>query len=169
MKNIMLDLETMGTGPDAAIIAIGAVEFDLKTMTLGREFYQVIDLASSMAAGGTVTASTIMWWMQQSDEARGEFKKDGIEIRDALLWFKAWLQSYPFDGLWGNGVDFDNVILRTAYERSSFIPPWSRKNNRCFRTVRALSPPVDTSTWESVKHNALSDAKWQARYLMEVL
>ena len=48
------DLETMGTKPDAAITAIGAVAFDLKSKTLGKEFYVVVDLASSMAAGGTV-------------------------------------------------------------------------------------------------------------------
>ena len=29
MKHIMLDLEAMGTGPNAAIVAIGAVEFEL--------------------------------------------------------------------------------------------------------------------------------------------
>lgn len=50
MRRIMLYLETMDTAPTAAIIAIGAVEFD--EHTLGREFYRVVDLQSSMDAGG---------------------------------------------------------------------------------------------------------------------
>ncbi len=33
--DIMLDLETMGTGPNAAIVAIGAVAFDLQAGTIG--------------------------------------------------------------------------------------------------------------------------------------
>ena len=32
--DIMLDLETMGTGPNAAIVAIGAVAFDLQARHL---------------------------------------------------------------------------------------------------------------------------------------
>lgn len=35
MDNVMLDLETMGNGPEAAIVAIGAVEFDLKSGAIG--------------------------------------------------------------------------------------------------------------------------------------
>jgi len=37
MDNIMLDLETMGKGPNAAIVAFGAVEFDLDIFEIGRK------------------------------------------------------------------------------------------------------------------------------------
>ena len=100
MNEIMLDLETMGNRPDAAIIAIGAVELNRETGQLGREFYEVVDLASAMAAGGTVDASTILWWMQQSDEARGEFRRRGTKVEDALNMFSWWLQ----------GVDQNKVV-----------------------------------------------------------
>ena len=170
MNEIMLDLETMGTGPDAAILAIGAVELNRETGQLGREFYEVVDLASAMAAGGTVDASTIIWWMKQSNEARGEFERKGRTLAYVLYLFSGWVRQKFGDSfhIWGNGSDFDNVILRSAYSRLSLQVPWSHRQNRCFRTVRNEYPPVDTSTWESVKHNALSDAKWQARYLCEI-
>ena len=106
MIEIMLDLETMGTGSDASIIAIGSVELNRETGHLGREFYEVVDLASAMAAGGTVDASTILWGMQQSDEARGEFRRAGIEIREALIRFAVWL-SEP-----GKTLDFFRQHLR---------------------------------------------------------
>lgn len=35
MKHVMLDLETMGNGPRAAIVSIGAVFFDPLTGELG--------------------------------------------------------------------------------------------------------------------------------------
>ena len=38
MNNVMLDLETMGKGPSAAIVTIGAVFFDPMTGELGAEF-----------------------------------------------------------------------------------------------------------------------------------
>jgi len=169
VTDIMTDLETMGNRPDAAIIAIGGVEFSLDTKTIGREFYEVVDLDSAMKAGGTVDASTILWWMQQSDEARAAFKRPGKDIDFVLRLFKAWVQSAGEDvPVWGNGVAFDNVILRSAYDRLGLTAPWSFRNDRCFRTVRAMYPKIDRS-YQGTAHNALDDAKSQAVYLMEVV
>ena len=42
MKQLMVDLETLSTRPDAAIIAIGAVYFDKVTGETGDEFYCTI-------------------------------------------------------------------------------------------------------------------------------
>ena len=67
--NVMFDLETMGSGPDAAIVAIGAVEFDTVTALLGRRFYRVVNLASAVAAGGVIAPSTVLWWMRQGDRS----------------------------------------------------------------------------------------------------
>lgn len=174
MNNISLDLETMGQRPDAAITAIGAVEFSLEKKILGREFYVVVDLNSAMRSGGTVDASTILWWLRQSDEARREFEKSGLMLPQALKGFTHFLTGFYNTSffndkvcVWGNGAAFDNVILRSAYERLDMTPPWSHKNDRCYRTVRAACPKVEF-TPSGVKHNALDDAKNQARYLIEV-
>jgi len=169
--DVSLDLETMGNGPDAAIIAIGAVEFSLETGQLGQEFYEVVDLESSVSAGGTITPSTVLWWMQQSDEARKVFERKGEQISTTLHHFTGWV--YQLNGvrnvcIWGNGAAFDNVILRTAYERLGLKPPWNFWDDRCFRTIKALHPEVEFVK-SGVAHNALDDAKNQARYLMEVL
>lgn len=168
---VSLDLETMGNGPDAAIIAIGAVEFSLETGLLGQEFYEVVDLESSVAAGGTITPSTVLWWMQQSDEARKVFERKGEQISLTLDHFTGWI--YWLNGvrnvcLWGNGAAFDNVILRSAYERLGLKAPWNFWDDRCFRTIKALHPEVEFVK-SGVVHNALDDAKNQARYLIEVL
>jgi len=147
MNEIMLDLETMGTGPDAAIIAIGAVELNRETGQLGREFYEVVDLESAMRAGGTVEASTILWWMQQSDEARGEFRRAGKPVAQVLQSFTDWIRRGEGDfNIWGNGSDFDNVTLRSAYIRLGLQAPWSHRQNRCFRTVRNEYPEVETQS-----------------------
>jgi hypothetical protein len=42
-EHVMLDLETLSSGPRAAILSIGAVRFDLEKLELGDELYVVLD------------------------------------------------------------------------------------------------------------------------------
>jgi len=170
--NIMLDLETMGKGPDAAIVAIGAVEFDLENGELGREFYRRVCMESAVADGGVIDPNVVIWWMRQSDEARAEISGDAPVISDVLIEFRAWLDSIGQNlYIWGNGSDFDNVILRQAYRRANMDVPWAYWNNRCYRT--AVSPmlssiKINTAETLGTKHNALDDAKKQAQHLIKV-
>ena len=178
MQNVMLDLETMGVGPRAAIISIGAIEFDPATQKLGRTFYQNVDLASSVACGGEMDADTVMWWVQQSAGARLALKSTlAVDLKTALEKFAQWLShcevSYPFVEknplLWGNGSDFDNVVLASAYDACGLERPWSFRNNRCYRTLKNLFP--DKKLFPPVggtAHNALDDARWQAQHLLNI-
>lgn len=171
MRDIMLDLETMGTGPDAAILAIGAVAFDPDRGELGEEFYQVVSLESAVACGGTITPSTVLWWMQQSDAARAEFGREGGNIARVLSNFREYAHRIEVENnlrVWGNGANFDNVILRSAFERAALQTPWMFWNDRCFRTAKALLPQVEV-LFKGEKHNALADANWQAAYLMTAM
>ncbi|HAH2835680.1 TPA: 3'-5' exoribonuclease, partial [Escherichia coli] len=70
MNHLMIDTETLGTGPDAVIFAIGAVFFDPFTGKLGKQFEKLIDPVDSERNGGTVNAATAVWWAGQSVEAR---------------------------------------------------------------------------------------------------
>lgn len=171
--DVMLDLETMGNGPNAAIVAIGAVAFSIERAEISDDhFYTRVDLDSSVQHGGVIDSSTVMWWMKQSDEARSEIAKDGgIHIIDTLFEFKRWLQ-FVADGdesrVWGNGASFDNVILRSAYQRRNQKAPWNWWNDRCYRTVRALHRDVPMQR-VGTHHNALSDAISQANHLIRML
>ena len=180
-RNIMLDLETMGVGPNAAIVAIGAVEFVLPVKesmaTVGRigeitrEFYRTVDLQSSVDAGGVIDPSTVMWWLEQSDEARAELTREaGREnIAGALQLFREWLGGRDCL-IWGNGASFDNVILGSAYTKLSGIDfvPWKFRNNRCYRTVKALNKHIPADEVGGVAHNAVDDAKYQALHLIKI-
>lgn len=171
MDDVMLDLETMGTGPQAAIIAIGAVEFDISTRQIGERFYAVIDLESAVACGGIMDASTVLWWLRQSDAARGAFARDGEHIGVVLQRFSDWMADRgPRDDVrvWGNGAAFDNVILASAYRNSHLPLPWGFWNDRCYRTVRAQHPTVPMRR-TGTHHNAVDDADSQARHLLDVL
>lgn len=167
----MLDLETMGTDPNAAIIAIGAVEFDITTQEVGERFYAVVDLVSSVESGGVIDPSTVLWWMKRSEEARSEFSHGGEILEIALQKFSAWMENRGKREdvrVWGNGAAFDNVILATAYRCNRLQLPWTVWNDRCYRTVKALNPTVKMQR-TGTHHNAVDDAESQARHMIALL
>ena len=167
---VMLDLETMGTGPDAAIVAVGAIEFDVTTRSLGRDFYRVVSLESAVAAGGVMDAGTVMWWLRQDEAARKALCGDARPLRNVLIDFADWLAQVGKDvRVWGNGAAFDNVILSQAYKRAGLERPWFYCNDRCYRTVKALRPEIAPVEHKGTKHNALADATTQALHLMRLL
>jgi len=170
----MLDLETMSTASNAAIVAIGAVKFDPDTGELGQMFYRNVSLESCIAAGLDVEAGTVMWWLLRSEEARRVLLEDALPLREALKQFNDFLYSIDRDAarlgervdiaVWGKGSDFDNVILANAYKALRYPLPWKYRNNRCVRTILALVPSAyDGVESEETKHNALDDAIYQAR------
>lgn len=163
MINIMLDLETLGTDPDAAILSIGACKFDLDGVY--DVFHTVIDPSS---VKGSIDVPTVMWWMKQSDEAR-QALTDADETIDrmvALADFSQWIGSRDDVLMWGNGSPFDNVILRSAYDSYKMLPPWNWWNDRCYRTVKSLHRDVPMPEREGVHHNAMDDAVNQAEHLI---
>ena len=141
-NNIMLDLETMGSGSNSAIIAIGAVRFNETEIT--DRFYEIVDLASSVNAGLFIDPDTVMWWMEQSEAARNQFKKAGETLHSSLTKFSNWIQNDAL--VWGNGASFDNVILSNAYKLTGIKQPWKFYNDRCYRTIKNLNKPHQNGT-----------------------
>lgn len=167
----MVDLETMGTSNDAAIVSIGAVAFTDDGEMLGT-YYMPVDLESSMENGGLVDASTILWWMKQSDVARGEFTaKPTVSIVDALLSFEEFWDDMAGENgvLWGNGATFDNVILGSAYSRIGLKTPWKFRNSLCYRTMKNQYPNILPDETDGIHHNALHDAEFQTLHLIKIL
>lgn len=166
MDQVMVDLETLGNGSNAVIIAIGAVEFEATSGKLGREFYCVVDGQSCVDAGMKVDVSTVMWWMKQDTAARAAFNNAGEPLPYALQSFAAWLPTGAC--VWGNGATFDNVILSNAYRAIGLPQPWPFWGDRCYRTLKNLFPEVPLAR-TGTHHNALDDAKSQALHAIALL
>ncbi|HAM8779395.1 TPA: 3'-5' exoribonuclease domain-containing protein, partial [Escherichia coli] len=171
--HLMIDLETMGKNPDAPIISIGAIFFDPQTGEMGPEFSKTIDLET---AGGVIDRDTIKWWLKQSREAQSAILTDEIPLDDALLQLREFIDENSgefFVQVWGNGATFDNVILRRSYERQGIPCPWRYTNDRDVRTMVALGLVMDfdartTIPFEGERHNALNDARYQAKYVSAI-
>ncbi|EPI9384862.1 3'-5' exoribonuclease domain-containing protein, partial [Escherichia coli] len=171
--HLMIDLETMGTNTNAPIVVIGAVFFDPQTGEIGPVFYIVISLTDAMNTGAVPDGGTIEWWLKQSSEARAAILTDQVKLKDALSQFREFINEYSdekFVQVWGNGATFDNAILRTSYERLDIPCPWSYHNDRDVRTIVELGKTIDFDArtvipFEGVRHNALDDARHQAKYV----
>lgn len=179
MNHIMLDLETLDTSPSAVVLSIGAVVFDPYTNVLGDHFYVEMteDIGSQQERGRTISGDTVRWWMQQDMLAKRVFAvppPDGVErisTLEALTRFGAFVAANGGRDveLWGNGADFDNVILGSLYDAFGLRKPWSYSRNRCYRTMKNLGiGPRKPQVRVGVYHNALGDAVTQAAHLQEI-
>ncbi|MEC9752782.1 3'-5' exoribonuclease [Escherichia coli] len=171
--HLMIDLETMGKNPDAPIISIGAIFFDPQTGDMGPEFSKTINLET---AGGVIDRDAIKWWLKQSREAQSAIMTDEIPLDDALLQLREFIDENSgesFVQIWGNGANFDNVILRRSYERQGIPCPWRYYHDRDVRTIVELGKAIDFDArtaipFEGERHNALDDARYQAKYVSAI-
>ncbi|EFN8336126.1 exonuclease [Escherichia coli] len=171
--HLMIDLETMGKNPDAPIISLGAIFFDPQTGEMGPEFSKTIDLDT---AGGVIDRDVIKWWLKQSREAQSAILTDEIPLDDALLQLREFIDENScgfYVRVWGNGANFDNVILRRSYERQGIPCPWRYCNDRDVRTIVELGNSIGfdvrmTIPFEGVPHNALDDARHQAKQVSAI-
>ena len=180
----MLDIETMGNSTDVPVVAIGLVLYDPKkliTMTgedVYDRFYCVIDLESNSEFGLLPDPSTVSWWLQQSEQARSIFSNTQykVSLPEALNSLTEFTSEHCGQGhkgdhllrLWGNGVAFDNVHLRNAFNACNVPCPYAFWNDACYRTLKNLHPEVKLGR-VGVHHNALDDAETQMNHLLSIL
>ena len=168
MNDVMLDLETWGTGHNAVIVQVGACYFDRHTGEIGKTLCENIDARESIAAGFEVDAATIYWWMQQSPEAQRSITGDSeyslvgnmTQLNDFMSKAKC---------VWSHAT-FDWVILMNHFKKLGIKPKVHYRAARDLRTLVDLAnlkygnrPRVGTH------HNALDDCVFQVGYAVECL
>lgn len=170
-EHIMVDLETMSAESNAAITSIGAVIFTEEEITA--KCYYTINLQSCVDAGLSLSADTIIWWLNQSQLAQKMYSYDeyahSVPITQALELFNTWIDTSTSGkfGIWGNGATFDNVILDNAYKATNLKRPWKPWDDRCYRTFKNLHSDVKHER-TGTHHNALDDAIYQAEHMIAI-
>jgi len=169
----MLDIETLGNGPGSIVTAIGAVAFAPK-LGVYSEFSVYINPEEAATHGLKMDVSTVLWWISQSKDAQAQFKKDSVPLREGLTKFSDWIGTAQkrLGGqvkVWGNGADFDNVLLDTAYAAAKLERPWGRWNSRCYRTIKNLPIAKGLKMQRyGVHHEAVDDAYSQAMHFLAI-
>lgn len=170
-NDLMIDFETLGQTPSAAVISVGAVFFDPVTGEKGPTFYMAFDIDEQIKKGRSIDGSTLKWWMGQSGAAKKVFNEQAKDPKQVLELFAKWVLSnnsiskiYP----WGNGSSFDISIFEDLFRMYDVKCPWMYYNVfdlRTFKRFVAGGEKVDKA--EGVNHNALDDAQNQANYIIK--
>jgi hypothetical protein len=160
----MIDIEGLGTGPNAAILTIAAQSFDpFGTGHYDRHYYARITLESQ--ENRRIQDDTLAWWATQPEAQAEAFAEDNrIPLDQALdeLYRLAWQHDY----IWAQGPTYDINILEHAYKSYNKTQPWQFYRIRDSRSVLSLWPgrPVPPTS-----HHALEDTRKQINILQQTL
>jgi hypothetical protein len=173
--HVSIDLETLSTSSNALILSIGAAKFDPLGGDITDTFHTAIDLDQlpANAYGFDISPSTVKWWLAEDKTAARAALAEAskTDLHSALYGFADWFgpESLP---VWGNGATFDNVILRNAFTKMGLETPWKYTHDRCYRTLKNLSPGFTSGldyVRSGVAHSAVDDAIDQAAHLQKVV
>ena len=169
IRHIMVDIETMGTSPNSAILSIGATDFDPMEVEFDNmpHFYREIDLQSCIDAGLKMDASTVLWWMGQENAARLPLAQVNLEgLHQVMRTFHNYVQPSMLRKpvrIWCHGANFDAVLLEQGFKACRIDVPWGYNEVRCTRTIyEAGGVTLDDVKRRGTKHNARDDARHQA-------
>lgn len=148
-RNYVLDLETLGTGPDAVVVAAALVQFDAKSVTLVGRW--TLDAEEQEKRGRKIDTDTVMWWLRQSAGARDAVAGDDalakrvsvsaflIELRDILTPRAGGDRDIDYT-LWAKPSHFDIAVLEHLSRQ--FKPQWRahlhRRKMHNVRTALAM-------------------------------
>lgn len=140
MKRVMIDIETLSTFPNAAVIAIAAVirsddnpsHLQARSWFIDRDFVE-----------GHQNPETIDWWNAQDPRVKSQVFGGNQTPREALQELNGFLRS---NGIHPEAIEdvrcyaspamFDFPILRHQYQMMGIIPAWSWRTERCLNTLR---------------------------------
>jgi len=164
----MIDLETLSTRPDAAILTVGAIKFnphaDVEPHS-GR--YWRLNVDEQTALGRHVDEGTLTWWNQQPAAIKDEALSD--HDRTNVLIFLKELNKWAvgIDLLWCQGPLFDYQILQNLYAQMQTPVPWNYWQIRDSRTLFDLLPEDPRKKMQTSLHNALADCYYQAKCVQQ--
>ena len=177
MKDIMFDLETMGTGPNAALVQIGAVRFDFQHGLYfpnegAPKILIDVSLVDSVSLGGVITRKTEAWWAEQGGFSH---KTKPVSVKEALETLFHWVHQSEGGAprtAWCKGPAFDQAILDFYSAKTGVDLPWAYSQVRDCRTVCKIieNHPNNITNWESrvdPSHQADEDCDLQIKQLLK--
>jgi len=178
--DIMVDLETFGTGKRAAFVQIAAVKFTAFGAPLPVEpeptaptvFYANVAVDTCVKLGLQMDTDTLLWWLRDAPQAArvSLFDPAPQPVQTVLANFKRFVV-WKEDFVWSKGAGFDLSILSEAYRlNGDKYGAFSFAKERDVRTVYdwgGISVEDDRNVPGEQAHNALADAWHQARMVQQ--
>lgn len=165
--DVMIDIETLCTKPEAVILTIGAVKFDPFSNKIGDGLYIKPDVDEQTAKGRTIDENTLTWWMNQAEDVREE----ALSMDDRISVEEMYRQLNRFivgaENVWAQGPVFDMVILANIYRQYGWPTPWQYWQVADSRTTFKMhGDPREKG--KAGLHNALEDCISQAKAIQQI-
>jgi len=166
MKAISLAIETLGTGADAVVAAIGAVV--VTPDGTGEEYYQALNLQEQLDKGRTVAESKLRFWFDQDRAVRvATFPKTTMWTCSAMALLRIFIDRADMPSVYCMGPQFDGATLQSLCDTFSIECPvhssaW-RDNCTIEDVLKRAGFEVDLlmvkhAHW-AVRNHALANAK----------
>ena len=169
MNNVMVDIETLGTGQNTVVLSIALVRFNERTE--GEDLHIKFnrhEVRQQVEKGRIIDPDTVMWWLRQDSDAQkaitetynSDFSRDmEVALEQVLAFVK------PDDIVWANPPSFDIAILEDLMR--DFNMPCLIKKHFNVRDLRTMKKVLGTSPKPEnfIAHDALHDCMQQIRDL----
>ena len=172
--DVMLDIETLSTRPDALVLSIGAMLFSCDAVdgpVFGPSFFVVPSLLEQVMIGRHVDQKTQEFWQKQPREASDHWAGPNVVsqmVREALLGLTEFVKDRP--RVWANGIVFDIGILESLYRSQLMEPPWKYNAPRDARTFydtnESMRPKLPVEA-DLIPHHPIADCRLQINRLWE--
>lgn len=146
--NIMLDLETLSTAPNAAVFSLAAVQFDPMTLDTPDTVRQLesfmvnFTFESVLEKGMRVDGSTLTFWWDQPAEYREFYLAGRMHVERGMEmlwdWFAKLLMEVKGESkfvMWAMGTDFEGRIFDNLTKSCYRQVPWKYTNKMDVRSI----------------------------------
>jgi len=179
---LMLDIESLALGPRPVITQIALLGYEVESDEYIADFYNQylpIEPQQQIIPARVIQATTLSWWMKQSDEARANFDlNSGTDFEDLVAALRGLIHSFnrlTLNGtrnyeLSAKGPKFDVVAVETLLTELGLEVPWdySRVTDVRQDCRRARINPKDVPKPKgTIPHVAYWDARWQIEQWLE--
>lgn len=179
--DISLDLETLSTRNDAALVSIGAACYIGDEL---RVFHNVLgfDPEGAEQTDAHVCRDTQQWWQSPEQAVAANHILDSLETdiavdtrRQAIQNLRDWIVMAVVDdhqadkvALWGNGATFDISIIEYHFRQCGIkmpVPFYMYRDLRTRKEDAMMAGCEEFREPRELKHTAAADAVYQLRAL----
>ncbi len=173
---VMVDIESLALGPRPVVTQVAMLGYDLQEDELLDQrhvHYYPIEPQQRIIPARVISASTIAWWMKQSDEARERFElstatefEDLASLARNLITVFNQLTSHGKANyeLVAKGPQFDIVAIETLLTELGLDVPWAYDRVVDLRTMlrrAGINPKNVAKPSGTIPHVAYWDCRWQ--------
>jgi hypothetical protein len=165
MRDVMIDIETLGLSPNSVILTIAAVRFNRQTGEVTGGTHLRVNPNQS---DRRIDEASLRWWFTQPSKSIADVLSGHAALPEALRLLSEFIRAD--DIVWSQGTDFDFPVLQDAFDECGLPVPWkyfAKRDNRTVYDVCGFDPR--SIEREGTYHNALDDCRHQIKCVVAAM